>query len=194
MKFSKPEGVRQTADSLAKLAEERLNEPTMADVDNNVAASQDTGESILTELGKNRAYHQSTATNSQSTEGTEDFDSWQNTLFPELRESSEKASRHQRANEEPPGMRTYRSKRKSFGNSEIILAWAESRKSEILWINGNEVLSRADFNMSLVCPLILVGNSHFDSFARLQHFCEQARGDTDPYVVMMQDLVAQLLR
>lgn len=194
VKFSKPEGVRQTADSLAKLAEERLNEPTMADVDSNVAAGQDIGESISTEFRKNRAYHQSTATNLHSAEGTEDFDSWQNTLFPELRESSEKASRHQRANEELPGMRTYRAKRKSFENSEIVMAWAESRKSEILWINGNEVLSREDFNASFVCPLMLVGESHFDTFTRLQHFCEETRGETDPYVVMMQDLVSQFLR
>lgn len=73
------------------------------------------------------------------------------------------------------------------------MAWAESRKSEILWINGNEVLSREDFNASIVCPLMLVAESHFDTFIKLQHFCEETSSRTDPYVVMMQDLVAQVL-
>lgn len=129
-----------------------------------------------------------------STERIEDFDSWQNTLFPELRESSEKASRQQRANEELPNMREYRSKRKSFEKSEIAMAWAESRKSEILWINGNEVLSREDFNASFVCPLMLVGESRFDTVIKLQHFCEERSSGTDSYVIMMQDLVAQVIR
>lgn len=74
------------------------------------------------------------------------------------------------------------------------MAWAESRKSEILWINGNEALSREDFNASFVCPLMLVGESHFETFIKVQHFCEEASGETDLYVVMMQDLVAQVLR
>lgn len=91
-------------------------------------------------------------------------------------------------------MREYRSKRKSFEKSEIAMSWAESRKSEILWINGNEVLSREDFNASFVCPLMLVGESNFDTFIRLHHFCEDTGGGTDLYLVMMQDLVAQVLR
>lgn len=140
------------------------------------------------------AYHQYTATHSSSKERIEDFDSWQNTLFPELQKSSERASRQQRANEELPSMREYRSRRKSLEKSEIAMAWAESRKSEILWINGNEVLSREDFNASFVCPLMLVGESHFDTFIKIQHFCQEASGETDLYVVMMQDLVAQVLR
>lgn len=91
-------------------------------------------------------------------------------------------------------MKEYRSRRKSLEKSEIAMAWAESRKSEILWINGNEVLSREDFNASFVCPLMLVGESHFDTFIKIQHFCAEASDETDLYVVMMQDLVAQVLR
>lgn len=105
-----------------------------------------------------------------------------------------KANRQQQANEELPNMREYRSNKKSFEKSEIAMAWAESRKSEILWINGNEALSREDFNPSFVCPLMLVGESHYDTFIKLQHFCEETGGETDPYKVMLQDLVAQVLR
>lgn len=47
-KFSKAEGVRETADSLAKLAEERLSEPGMADVDSSVAPGSDIGELLVT--------------------------------------------------------------------------------------------------------------------------------------------------
>ncbi|KAH8778405.1 hypothetical protein F5883DRAFT_214285 [Diaporthe sp. PMI_573] len=91
-------------------------------------------------------------------------------------------------------MREYRSKRKSLEKSEMAVAWAESRRSEILWINGNEVLSREDFNALFVNPLMLVGESHFDTFIKLQHFCEETTSKTDSYVVMMQDLVSQVLK
>lgn len=91
-------------------------------------------------------------------------------------------------------MREYRSKKKSVEKSEMAMAWAESRKSEILWINGNEFLSRENFNASFVCPLMFVGESHFDTFIKIQHFCEDINGQNDPYLVMMQDLVAQVLR
>lgn len=47
LKFSKAESVRQTADSLAKLAEERLSEPGMVDVDSSVAPDNDIGEFLL---------------------------------------------------------------------------------------------------------------------------------------------------
>lgn len=48
LKFSKAEGVRRTADSLGKLAEERLSEPSMGDVDSSVAHDSDIGELRLT--------------------------------------------------------------------------------------------------------------------------------------------------
>lgn len=48
LKFSKAEGVRQTAHSLAKLAEERLSEPSMADVDSSVTPGSGIGKFVLT--------------------------------------------------------------------------------------------------------------------------------------------------
>lgn len=48
LKFSKAEGVRQTAHSLANLAEERLSEPSMADVDSSVTPESDIGKLFLT--------------------------------------------------------------------------------------------------------------------------------------------------
>lgn len=44
LNFSKAEGVRQTAESLARLAEERLSEPTTADVDSSVPLDSDIGK------------------------------------------------------------------------------------------------------------------------------------------------------
>lgn len=145
---------------------------------------------------ENHAYsrRQASHSHSHSTDGFQDFDSWQNELFPELQECSEKAAPQQRANEEISNMPGFRSKRDSFARSEMAIGWAESHTSEILWINGNEALSREDFNGSFVRPLMLVGESHYDTFIRLQHFCEHTSSNTDPYMVMGQDLVSQVLR
>lgn len=46
IKFSKAEGVRQTADSLAQLVEERLSEPIMDEAGSCVTAKTETGKPI----------------------------------------------------------------------------------------------------------------------------------------------------
>lgn len=124
-----------------------------------------------------------------------DFDSWQDKFFPELRHSNEAALRQERANEELPSMRHFRAERKNFDKSEKAMAWAKSRKSEILCIDGSQVLSREDFNASFVFPLMLVAESLLSSFVKAQHFCAAgSRGGSDAYLIMMQDVVAQVLR
>ncbi|KAJ4420878.1 hypothetical protein N0V82_004057 [Gnomoniopsis sp. IMI 355080] len=191
IRFSKAKSVQQTADSLAQLVEERLAEPTM-----DAAGIPETREAEDTFESSNTTsppYDAAAYSPTMNTPGR--LDSRQDILFSELQESHEEASRMQRANDELPNMREYRAQRKSFKNSEMAITWAESRRSEILWIDGSEVLSREDFNASFAFPLMLVVESLFVSFMKVQHFCGgELRGKSDPYLVLMQDLVAQALQ
>lgn len=76
----------------------------------------------------------------------------------------------------------------------MALAWAESHRSEILWVDGYQALTRADFNASFVFPLLQLVESRFDTVVSLRHFCESHHDGSDKYLVMMQSLVWQFLR
>jgi hypothetical protein len=89
-------------------------------------------------------------------------------------------------------MRAQRSENRNFMKSEKALAWAESNKSQILWVDGNQILSRADFNASFAFPLLLIGESNYETVLILRHFCEHGPGKSDQYLVMMQALLFDL--
>jgi hypothetical protein len=89
-------------------------------------------------------------------------------------------------------MRAQRSENRNFMESEKALAWAESNKSQILWVDGNQILSRADFNASFAFPLLLIGESNYETVLILRHFCEHGPGKSDQYLVMMQALLFDL--
>lgn len=114
------------------------------------------------------------------------------TLFAELRQFSEEAARKKRAIEELPEMRAQRSENRNFMKSEKALAWAESNKSQLLWVDGNQILSRTDFNASFAFPLLLIGESNYETVLILRHFCEESPSRSDQYLVMMQALLFDL--
>ena len=75
------------------------------------------------------------------------------------------------------------------------MAWVESAKSELLWINGNNVLRRHDFNASFAVPLLLLGESNCESYLVLRHFCEDSySGIRTGYRTLIQTLLRQLFR
>lgn len=83
-----------------------------------------------------------------------DIDETHRALFPELHEHQEDFARTQRATEELPEMRSFRTERRNFTKADIALAWAESLRSDIIWIDGYQLLTRADFNACFAFPLL----------------------------------------
>ncbi|KAL1877958.1 hypothetical protein Daus18300_002312 [Diaporthe australafricana] len=168
--FKKKEHIRQAESALSQSTAERLNEPA---IDGRENRPKDVPP---------------------ATTDSDDIDSLDDLLFSELQESEKHTTRDQRAREELPEMKAHRSERKNFTKSEMALAWAESHRSEILWVDGYQLLSRANFNASFVFPLLQLVESSFESVITLRHFCQVRHDRSDPYLIMMQDLVSQLLR
>lgn len=169
MRFSKEADFRQTAECLVQSTKERLNDPTAR-----TEEPRADSEAGMIDIAVGDA-------------------SLHSILFPELQQATENASRVQQAQNELPEMRAHRGQRKSFMKSEIALSWAESLKSNILWIDGNDAFTRADFNASFVSPLLLVGESNFEKFITIRYYCEQQHGEAEQYLVLMQALLSQLL-
>lgn len=91
-------------------------------------------------------------------------------------------------------MSAYRSERRNFTKSKMALAWAESQRSEILWVDGYQILTRADFNASFVFPLLQLVEGKYEQVVTLRHFCESHHGTPDKYLLMMQALVFQVFQ
>ena len=136
------------------------------------------------------------ATNDISgSDGVTDAKSFLDNLFVELREFRQDASRREMAIEQASEMRGDRSKRKNITRIEGVMDWIESETSRLLWINGHNVLRRSVFTMSFARPLLVLGESNYESILVLRHFCgdDSASGPQD-YRLLVQALLYQILQ
>ena len=92
-------------------------------------------------------------------------------------------------------MEAYRGKKDSILRLEKVLAWLESEHSELLWVNGNHVLKRSDWNTSFVMPLLIDGRGSFESVTVLRYFCGDLGSSTanNPRT-LLQALIFEILR
>ena len=79
--------------------------------------------------------------------------------------------------------------------TEKAMAWANSESSELLWVNGDNVLRRTEFNISFVAPLLVLGESNHETVLILRHFCgDQASHKANRYLTLLQALLHQLFQ
>jgi len=116
-------------------------------------------------------------------------------VFVELREFDEDAKEHQRHIEELPEMRPFKAKNRNLHRADEIMRWIESDTSQLLWINGNNVIGRFDFNSLFVVPLLLFGESNFEQVLILRHFCgDNPSSRTNNFRTLLQAFVFQILK
>ena len=116
-------------------------------------------------------------------------------VFVELQEYDEDCAQQQRVLEQLPEMRPYRSKQRNILKVDRVMAWVESTKSELLWINGNNILRRHDFNALFAVPLLLHGQSNCETYLILRHFCGGSySGARTGFRVLIQALLRQLFQ
>lgn len=91
--------------------------------------------------------------------------------------------------EQTSEMRVHRSKQRNIMRIEEVMAWVESESSQLLWINGHNVLRRSVFSMSFATPLLVLGESNYETTLVLRHFC----GDSPAYGAKGYRLLVQAL-
>lgn len=90
-------------------------------------------------------------------------------------------------------MRGHRSKQRNIMRVEEVVAWVESESSQLLWINGHNVLRRSDFSLSFAAPLLLLGESSHETTLVLRHFCgESSFYEAKGYRLLVQALLYQI--
>ena len=114
-------------------------------------------------------------------------------FFAELRDSYENEARRGRSIEQKPEMRQHRSEQRNLSKAEQIIAWLESDSSELLWIDGNDLLRRSELSILFVAPLVILGETNHESLLILRHSCgERESKPVSAYRVLIQALLYQL--
>ena len=92
-------------------------------------------------------------------------------------------------------MRPFKAKNRNLHRADEIMRWIESDTSQLLWINGNNVIGRFDFNSLFVVPLLLFGESNFEQVPILRHFCgDNPSSRTNNFRTLLQAFVFQILK
>ena len=116
-------------------------------------------------------------------------------MFHELRDLRSDIARREKAIEQSSDMRSHRSRQKNIIRTDKVMAWANSESSQLLWINGDNVLRRTDFNMSFAAPLLVLGESNYETVLILRHFCgDRAPHRANRYCTLLQALLHQLFQ
>ena len=116
-------------------------------------------------------------------------------VFLELRDLRQDISRREKAIEQSLDMRSHRWRQKNITRTDKVMAWARSESSQLLWINGENVLRRTESNMSFAAPLLVLGESNYETVLILRHFCgDQASHKANRYRTLLQALLHQLFQ
>jgi hypothetical protein len=112
-------------------------------------------------------------------------------IFPELRAYHLDLSLRERMTEQAPEMRGHRSKLRNMLKIDKVMDWVQSDTSQLLWIDANEVLRRLDFNMLFAAPILLIGESNYESTLILRHICGEHES-LNIYNLLVQALLYQI--
>ena len=116
-------------------------------------------------------------------------------LFPELHElNGEKICEFIEVDSDPEAQ-AQRQLHHSILRTEKLINWVEATSSQLLWIDGNNVLHRSNFVASFAVPLMIDGESSYGSILLLRHFCgEIGSNRKNSCKALIQSLLFQLLK
>lgn len=92
-------------------------------------------------------------------------------------------------------MREYRSKVRNMMKIDKFVDWVYSDTSQLLWIDANGLLRRSDFNVFFAAPILVIGESNYDSTLILRHFCDKNGSyAAKSYSLLVQALLYQIFQ
>jgi hypothetical protein len=125
----------------------------------------------------------------------EEIDALFRQVFVEFHEFDEEIQQHRRVIEQLPEMRPHRTRNQNLLRAEKIIEWVESRVSQLLLVDGSWVLGRYDFNSLFVGPLLIFGDSSFESVLVLRHFCgDNPSTKANNFRTLVQALIVQIFK
>lgn len=175
--FNKAEEIRETATAVRQQVDEVMDQPCL----------EPQRSQPPTENG--------TDLDEDDTSPSEVIDRVLNDVFTDLvqEESLNDVSRRTRAIMEFPSMHDYKPKQKGQLKSERLISWLQSPVSQLLWLDGNNILTVSDCNMLFTNPLILAAEGNYDSALVLRHRYED-KASAGSHVALAQSLISQSLR
>ena len=90
-------------------------------------------------------------------------------------------------------MREHRSEQRNLSKTDQVIAWLESDSSQLLWIDGNDLLRKSELSLCFVSPLVILGESKYESLLILRHSCgDSGSKPVSPYRLLVQALLYQI--
>ena len=122
--------------------------------------------------------------------------SYLDTVFPDLQELNEYTSAQQATAEEQPEMHEHRRERSNILKVDKVVAWLESKQSQLLWIDGNMVLTRAHWNSTFAVPVLRDALNNFESVIIVRYFCGEygASNRSNTPRTLVQAFIVQVLK
>ncbi|KAL8794974.1 MAG: hypothetical protein Q9195_002556 [Heterodermia aff. obscurata] len=122
-----------------------------------------------------------------------DLEALKEELFIELQDSYENAARRGRSIEQKSEMREHRSEQRNLVKTDQLIAWLKSDSSQLLWIDGNDLLRKAELSILFMTPLVILGESKYESLLIMRHSCgDRGSKKVSPYRLLVQALLYQV--
>lgn len=115
-------------------------------------------------------------------------------IFTDLRDLEEQHRQSEEQSEQMSGSHQQKAKRRNMLQSEKVIAWIESEESQLLWIDGNYILSRTDFLTSFSTPLAIDAACNYESIIILKFFSAPGAASRNTCPTLLQALIAQLIK
>lgn len=175
VRFSKQSDIQQASDLFRQRIEAKMEQHGVED-------SRNTNEASSKTIGR-------------ASEELPDLDHQMATLFTDLNEIDAARVQQQRIAEQLPEMRRYRSTQRNILKVDKVMDWVESKTSQLLLIDGNNILQRQSLSTSFIAPLLIFGESNFETYLVLRHFCGDSQSvKSSSYRTLIQALFRQLLK
>ncbi|CAG8983102.1 hypothetical protein HYALB_00004544 [Hymenoscyphus albidus] len=87
-----------------------------------------------------------------------------------------------------------RTKRRNMLQSDEIITWIESERSQLLWIDGSYLLSRSYHLASFITPLTIDAACNYELITILKHFCSSSHSTRNSCLALLQALVSQIIK
>ena len=202
--FSKEHDIHQTANILRQHVDKVLQDPEKHDGSTVTETERQVGPQIDGKRNKLFKYWASNcgllgiervAKGSMAQAKPDDLATLCDEVFFELRDYHRDILRRERIIEQAPEMREYRSKVRNMMKTDKLVDWVHSKTSQLLWIDANSFLRRCDFNVFFAAPMLIIGDSIYDSTLVLRHFCsENGSYVKRSYSLLVQALLYQIFQ
>jgi hypothetical protein len=126
----------------------------------------------------------------------DDLEAFRQFAFPDLHAQNQYLAQKKENVEQRSDMVEGRRKRNNILKLDAVISWLESDHSELLWIDGNNILDHNMWNATFAFPILVDATSNYELAVILRYFCGELGTSTKVNSVstLLQAFIYQTLQ